>query len=71
MTAALAAQVDTIGDGVRRVARLADDLAAAAVDLSELWDHDAVHEAAQAAFRAQDAVGEVSAALARLEEVAR
>jgi hypothetical protein len=71
VSATLSAQVDQIGAGVAKVADLAEALAWAAVDLSEQWDHDPVHDLSRAAFKAQDAAGEVKAALSRLEEVAR
>ena len=71
MSAALGGRVDAIADEVRRVVRLADELAAAAVDLSESWDHHTVHDAVRAGFRAQDAAAEVATAATRLEEVAR
>jgi hypothetical protein len=71
VSATLVAQVDKIGEAVRRVRLRAEELACAAVDLSELWDHDTVHETARASFVVRDSAAEVASALARLEEVAR
>jgi methyl-accepting chemotaxis protein len=71
MTATLTVRVEEIADGVKRVADLAEQLARAAVDLTEQWEHDTVQEMARVSFRAQDTADEVREALNRLQEVVR